>query len=249
MARSTKSQISSFEFATGQTVAKKYHVVSRLGSGWEGEVYLLKETATGIERAAKFFFPERNRGNKTLNFYARKLHKLRDCPALIQYHTQETIHYGGTDISFLVSDYVEGEILTDFLREQPGGRLDVFQGLHLLHSLTLALQGVHRFSEYHGDLHPGNVIIRRRGLGFDVKLLDFFHWGDYATHQNIRDDIVDVIRIFYDAIGGKARYAKQPAEVKGIVLGLKKSLILKKFKTIAHLRAHIENISWGEVLH
>ena len=50
-------------------------------------------------------------------------------------------------------------------------------------------------------------------------------------------------------IGGQARYARQPAEVKGIVLGLKRSLILKKFKTIAHLRAHIENISWGEVLH
>src|SRR5690349_14203221 len=130
MAKSTQANISSFDFQPGRSLAKKYEVISRLGSGWEGEVYLLKERSTGIERAAKFFFPHRNKADKSINFYAKKLHKLRDCPALIQYHTLETIHHNGHDISFLISDYVEGEILLEFLASQPGGRLDVFQGLH-----------------------------------------------------------------------------------------------------------------------
>ena len=246
MPKSEKARISSFDFPKKHVLASKYEVVSRLGSGWEGEVYLLREVATGIERAAKFFYPERNPRNKNLNFYARKLHKLRDCPALIQYHTQETIHYGGHDISFLVSDYVEGQILLDFLKEQAGGRLDVFQGLHLLHSLTVAIEDIHRQHDYHGDLHPGNVIIRRRGLGFEVKLLDFFHWGS-PSPANIRDDIYDVIRIFYDAIGGKARYARQPREVKGVCLGMRRPLVLKKFRTITMLRDHLENMTWDEV--
>lgn len=248
MARSSAPTITSFDFAPGKALAKKYEVVSRLGAGWEGEVYLLREQATGIDRAAKFFFPERNKRNKALNFYARKLHKLRDCPALIQYHTQETIHYGGFDISFLVSDYVEGEILRDFIADQPGGRLDVFQALHLLHSMTIAIEGIHRHHDYHGDLHSQNVIVRRRGLGFDVKLLDFFHWGEPKT-ENLRDDICDVIRIFYDMLGGAPRYAKLPPEVKGIILGLKRSLILKKFKTITQLREHLETMSWEELYH
>jgi len=248
MSKSLKFEISSFDFEPGRILAKKYEVISRLGSGWEGEVFLLRETATGIERAAKFFFPQRNPRNRALNFYARKLHKLRDCPALIQYHTQETIHYAGSDVSFLISDYVEGEILLEFLREQPGDRLDPFQGLHLLHSLTQAIEAVHLRNDYHGDLHPGNIIVRRRGLGFDIKLLDFFHWGQ-PSPTNLRDDICDVIRIFYDAIGGKARYSRQPPEVKGIILGLKRSLILKKFKTVTHLREHLETMSWNEVLH
>lgn len=248
MPKSAKPVIRSFDFAAGRKLAKKYEIVSKLGAGWEGEVYLLRESPTGIERAAKFFFPQRNVRNKALNFYAKKLHKLRDCPALIQYHTQETIHFSGQDISFLVSDYVEGEILTEFLKAQPRGRLDAFQGLHLLHAMSVAIEGIHRLNDYHGDLHPGNVIIRRRGLGFDIKLLDFFHWGDHPNLANIRDDVVDVIKIFYDALGGQAHYAKQPPEIKAIILGLKRSLILKKFKTITHLRDHLENLNW-DVLH
>lgn len=195
--------VRTFDFQPGRTLARKYEVVSKLGQGYEAEVYLLREHATGIERAAKFFFPHRNPRNKAINFYAKKLHKLRGCPALIQYHTQEVVQYKGQDISFLVSDYVEGEILLEFLKQQPGQRLDAFQGLHLLHALVCAVEDIHRRSDYHGDLHPGNVIIRRQGLGFHIKLLDFFHWGIFGTQTNIKDEIVDVIRIFYDAIGGK----------------------------------------------
>lgn len=248
MAHDQKSHIDTFGFPPGRTLANKYEVISRLGAGWEGEVYLLREKTTGIDRAAKFFFPERNKRNKTLTFYARKLHKLRECPSLIQYHTQETIHFEGHDISFLVSDYVEGEILQDFIESQPGQRLDPFQGLHLLYAIAKAIEGVHKRQDYHGDLHSQNVIIRRRGLGFDVKLLDFFHWGQ-PTQENLRDDICDVIRIFYDALGGKSRYARQSATVKEIILGLKKTLILRKFRSITTLCEHLEQLAWDQPAH
>ena len=240
--------IDAFDFREGRILAKKYEVLAKLGEGWEGEVYLLRELATGIERAAKFFFPQRNLRNKSSNFYAKKLHKLRNCPGLIQYHTQETIRFRNHEVTFLVSDFVEGEVLLDFLKRQPGKRIDYFQGLHLLHDIAVAVQDIHRNKDYHGDLHTGNVILRRYGLGFEVKLLDFFHWGPPRPECQ-KDDICDTIKIFYDAIGGRERYAKQPPIVKSICCGLKRTLILRKFRTMNHLRDYLENLDWAELHH
>lgn len=235
--------IDSFDFQAGRILASKYEVLGYLGSGWEGDVYLVRELTTGIERAAKFFFPHRNPRNRNLAFYARKLHKLRSCPILIQYQTHETIWYHGVRVTFLVSDYVPGELLTEFLKRQPGNRLDYFQALHLLHALTAGTERIHEQREYHGDLHTDNVIINRVGLGFQVKLIDMFHWGA-AGRANIHDDVCDLVRIFYDALGGRRHYPKQPPEVKRIVCGLKRTLILAKFNTAGKLRQYLEAMEW-----
>ena len=235
--------IDTFRFPPGQVLANKYEIVSRLGAGWEGEVYLLRERWSGIERAGKFFFPHRNRRNRAAVFHAKKLHKLRQCPILIQYLTQETIRYRDVPITLLVSDFVEGELLSDFVARQPRKRLTLFEGLHLLHALASGVESIHHVHEYHGDLHPENVIIRRRGISFELKLIDMFHWGP-AKQENIHDDVVDLVRIFYDAIGGRKHYAKQPPEAKAICCGLKRSLILKKFRTAGMLREYLETMPW-----
>jgi len=39
-----------FDFPTGKSVAGKYVVERPLGSGWEGEVYVVMERLTGIRR-------------------------------------------------------------------------------------------------------------------------------------------------------------------------------------------------------
>lgn len=236
-------RITSFSFRPGRRLAGKYEVVSRLGAGWEGEVYMLRETPTGIERAAKFFFPHRNERGRTAIFYAKKLHKLRHCPILVQYHTQETITFRGVPITFLVSEFVEGQLLSRFLAHQPGRRLSPFEGLHLLHVLAAGVERIHHLHDYHGDLHADNVIVRRHGITFDIKLVDMFHWGP-PRPENIRDDVCDLIRIFYDAVGGPKWYARQPLQVKAICCGLKRSLIVKKFRTAGHLREYLETIEW-----
>ena len=58
------------------------------------------------------------------------------------------------------------------------------------------------------------------------------------------DDLCDVIRMFYDALGGARFYPRQPPVVKEIVLGLKRSLILKRYPTMTHLRQHLESMRW-----
>ncbi len=237
-------RIDRFRFQPGALVAGKYEILSSLGAGWEGEVYLVRERRTGIERTAKFFFPHRNPRDRALRFYARKLHKLRQCPIVIQYHAQDRLEYQGAQVSILISEFVEGQLLSDFLRAMPGRKLSPFQAIHLLHSLASGIECIHAMKEYHGDLHPDNIIVQRYGLGFGLKLLDMFHWGA-PNRENIFNDVCDLVRIFYDVLGGKATYAKQPPEVKAICCGLKRSLIIEKFKTAGQLRAYIETMEWS----
>jgi serine/threonine protein kinase len=232
-----------FDLHPGRTLARKYEVVSLLGAGWEGEVYKIRERSTDIERAAKLFYPERNIRNKAANLYARKLHKLRDCPVVIQYHFQENIVFKGTPITVLISDYVEGELLESYIRRSPGKRLPLFQGIHLLHAMASGLESIHLAGEYHGDLHSENVIIRSLGLSYELKFLDFFHYGK-TSRENRDDDVCNAIRIFYDAIGGRRHYRKHPKEIKQVCCGLKRTLIVKKFRSASALRVHIETQSW-----
>ena len=238
-------RIESFDFQPGRRLARKYIVVSRLGAGWEGEMFKVVEESTGIERAAKFFFPHRNPRDRALRFYARKLHKLRRCPIIIQYHNQETFWYHGVRVSCLISELVEGELLSALLARQRGKRLAAFEALHLLHALAAGLDQIHRVKEYHGDLHSENVIVQRRGIAFEVKLVDFFSQGPPSA-ANIREDVVGLVHLLFEAIGGQKHYAAQPVEIKNICRGLRRDLIAQRFRTAGQLREHLETFDWAE---
>jgi serine/threonine protein kinase len=237
-------RIDAFNFVPGNIIAGQYEIIARLGAGWEGEVYLIRERTTGIEKTAKFFFPQHNKKDSASRFYARKLHKLRMCPIVIQYYAQDTITCDGTAVTFLVSEFVEGELLSSFLKSCRGKRLAPFQAVHLLHAMASGIECIHQLGEYHGDLHTDNIIVRRYGLDFELKLLDMFHWGA-PTKKHIHEDVIDMVRIFYDALGGQRHYAKQPREVKEMWCGLKRSLILKKFRSAGQLRTYLESMSWS----
>ena len=240
----SKRHIYEFNLPPGRVLSGKYEVVSFLGGGWEGEVYRVRERATGIERTAKLFFPQRNVGERATRFYAKKVHKLKNCPIVIPYHFQDTIRLRSTAITFLISDYVEGDVLSELLKRQPGGRLPAFTALHLLHALASGMECIHKAGEYHGDLHTDNIIVQRYGLGFELKVLDLYYW-DAPKRDSIRDDVVEMVRIFYEALGGAKHYVKQPPEVKSICLGLKKSLILQKFRTATQLKHYLETMAWS----
>ena len=238
-----KNQISHFNLKPGRVLARKYEVIDMLGAGWEGEVYLIREIATEIERTAKIFFPQRNVKDKAALFYAKKLHKLHHCPITIQYSSQETITFRGSPVTMLISEYVEGELLNQYISRQRGKRLSPFSALHLLHSLAVGMECIHAMGEYHGDLHTENVIVQRVGLRYELKLIDMFNFGK-PNKENIRYDTISLIHIFYEVLGGKKHYQKHPPEIKAIICGLKKSLILKKFRTASELRQYIETMQW-----
>jgi hypothetical protein len=63
--------------------------------------------------------------------------------------------------------------------------------------------------------------------------------------ERLRDDVADIIRLLYDAVGGQKHYAKQPPEIKTICKGLRRDLIGREFPTASHLREYLESFDWS----
>lgn len=236
-------RVKRFDFLPGRVVAGKYQIERELGSGWEGEVYAIVERTTGIRRAAKFYYPHRDPTGKAAITYARKLDALRHCPILMQYHHQEVAYFKKHKITVVISELVEGTKLSEFLQQQPEGRLSAFEALHVLHTLARGIAPIHARGEYHGDIHEHNIMLRRQGIDFDVKLLDFFDLGR-PGRDKIRKDVLNLVEVLYTCVGGREHYAGQPAVIKQIIRGLKDSLILKRFQSAGDIQRHLETLEW-----
>lgn len=238
------SKVKRFDFAPGRIIASRYQIERLLGSGWEGEVYALTERATGIRRAAKFYYPHRDPLGKAAISYARKLDALRHCPILMQYHHQEMIQVQRKKVMVVISELVEGQKLSDFLTSQPGQRLSPFEALHVLQALARGIAPIHARGEYHGDIHDDNIMIRRQGIDFEVKLLDFFDLGK-PSKQKIHKDVLNLIQVFHTLVGGRICYNEQPKVVKEIIRGLKDTLILQRFQSAGDIQRHLESLTWN----
>ncbi|MEZ6242680.1 MAG: protein kinase [Phycisphaerales bacterium] len=234
-----------FNLKPGRVIGGKYVVEDFLGAGTEGEVYRVRERRTDLLRAAKIFYPSRNQRDRAVKFYARKLERLRGCRLVIQYHHSETVRLKRGDATALISEYVEGELLGRFAAGHRGGRLPVFEALVLLREMAAGLAEIHERREYHGDLHAGNIIVSRRGVHFNVKLVDLHDHGR-SSGWNIRSDVVDLVRVFYDVLGGKKQYASMPKEIKTICCGLRRDLVMERFPTAVKLRNHLDTFEWGK---
>lgn len=236
-------RVESFGLEKGDRLAGRYVVEAKLGSGWESEVYLVSERATGVVRAAKLFFPQRNPKGRVARAHARKLHRMASCSAVVQYVGHDEVFLEGQMVTALISEYVRGKALYHWVRRQPGKRLGPMSALILLRTLADAVATIHQYGEYHGDLHEENVLVERHGLGFDVKLLDPLLVGR-RTRAHVEDDLVDLVRLYVESLGGKDRYKKLAEPWRSVVGSSRRDRVLANFKSAARLRDHLDHYRW-----
>jgi hypothetical protein len=113
----------------------------------------------------------------------------------------------------------------------------------VLYALAKGISPIHARGEYHGDIHDDNIMIRRQGINFEVKLLDFFDLGR-PTRSKIHKDVLNLVEVFHQIVGGRKRYGQQPKVVKNIIRGLKDTLILQRFQSAGDIQRHLENLVW-----
>lgn len=234
--------VKSFNFKPRLKISNKYVIIEKIGQGWEGELYLIKEIDTQIERVAKFFYPRRNPKNITVRNYAKKLHRLRECPSLIKYIARDVVEVHDKEVTYLLSDYIEGFTLDTYIASYHYHGIGFYEALHIFYALVQAVEEIHLQKESHGDLHTENVIIQKVGLKVRLKLIDVFIQPKNNT--SIQQDIYDLCFLLYEIIGGSKTYKDQPKIIKSIVCGNKRGLISKKFKNATHLKNYLENNQW-----
>lgn len=239
-----RGKVVSFDLMPGRRVGSPYEVVQLLGAGTEGEVYQIVESDTGILRAAKLYFPHCNPTGRATVWLARKLNKLRNCPIVLQYYHTQMIQISRQRILCLISEFCDGLPVEQWTAKQRGGRLQPYMALHFLYHLARGLETVHATGEYHADVHSQNILVQPRGIGFALKLFDFYNWGRRAKYKQSQD-IVDSIHLFHECIGGRRFYANMSPEIRYICAGLQRGRILSRFPNMSVLRLHLESFDWS----
>ena len=231
------------QLQVGRKLGSRYRVESLIGQGSEGAVYSVVDITTGIRRAAKIFGRQADRRGRLTTRHAQKLNRLRYCDIVLQYLHSESVRVKGQTLIALVSELCEGVQLERFIAQQPGKRMSTFMALNLLQTLVEGLEEVHLAGEYHADVHSQNIMVQPRGVGFEVKLIDFYEWGK-TTKGKQQQDILDAVRVFYEMLGGRRVYRRLPDEVKYIMAGLQTHHILKRFPTMSDLSVYLGTFEW-----
>ena len=148
----------------GQTISH-YRILSKLGHGGMGVVYVAEDTHLGRRVAVKFS----TASPENTQFRARFLREARAASALNHPHIASIYDYGETPEGhpFIVMELVSGEDLFHVLRRGP---MPVEQSLRIVEEVAEALGEAHRQGVAHRDIKPSNIVLSERG---EVKVLDF----------------------------------------------------------------------------
>jgi serine/threonine protein kinase len=150
----------------GETVSH-YRILSKLGEGGMGTVYVAEDTLLGRRVAIKTLKLGSVPGQK--RFRTRFLREARAASLLNHPHIATIHDYGETADGepYLVMELIEGQTLSDLVRKRA---LPVEQTLTIIKQVTAAIAEAHCHGVVHRDIKPSNVALNQRN---DVKVLDF----------------------------------------------------------------------------
>jgi eukaryotic-like serine/threonine-protein kinase len=142
-----------------------YEIVSLVGKGGMGQVYLAEDNRLGRKVALKFLSADFVKDPTHLQRFEQEA---RAASALNQPNILTIHEVGEIDGKrFIATEYIDGETLRQRLLS---GSVKVAAALGIAEQVASALSAAHAAGIIHRDIKPENIMLRRDGV---VKVLDF----------------------------------------------------------------------------
>jgi len=188
----------------GRVIAERYRILSLLGRGGMGVVYLVEHVHIGKRMAMKLLHGELARNRDTIQRFQREA---KAVSKLTHPNTVQVFDFGNSQgLMYLVMELVEGRDLGDTLRD--AGALDFKRVARLGAQVCASLAEAHRLGIVHRDLKPENVMVTKLADGKErAKVLDF-------GLAKLRDGKMDVTVTRAGAIVGTPYYMS-PEQIRG----------------------------------
>ncbi|HKR15475.1 MAG TPA: tetratricopeptide repeat protein [Pyrinomonadaceae bacterium] len=150
----------------GQTLSH-YRILSKLGEGGMGTVYVAEDTVLGRQVAVKTLKVPTKPGQRL--YRTRFLREARAASLLNHPHIATIHEYGEAEDGqpYLVMELINGQSLSELLREES---LPVDRAVAIVKQVAEAIAEAHRHGIVHRDIKPSNVALNQRN---EVKVLDF----------------------------------------------------------------------------
>jgi serine/threonine protein kinase len=151
-------------YFTGKQIAH-YKIISLLGSGGMGEVYLAEDLRMHRKLALKLLPAHFTQNTDRIVRFQRESRAV----SALNHPNIITIYEIGEDqgIHFIASEFIEGDTLRKKINR---GKLSVKEAIDITIQTANALSAAHTTGIVHRDIKPENIMIRRDGY---IKVLDF----------------------------------------------------------------------------
>jgi tetratricopeptide (TPR) repeat protein len=203
------------------SIAERYSILSMLGGGGMGRVYLARDTELDELVAVKMVQSELLNDPNALTMLRREVKLARRVTHPNVARTYDIDIHGGQ--RFITMEYVEGESLASVLKRGP---LEVATFLDLARAMCDGLAAAHAAGVVHRDLKPANVLVGEGGravitdFGIACLATSLDVWKSSGTPRymapeqiegqpaDVRTDIYALGLVFFEMLTGHRPFAE-----------------------------------------
>ncbi|MGD1008266.1 MAG: serine/threonine-protein kinase, partial [Ignavibacteriaceae bacterium] len=152
-------------FNTGTNI-RDYKILSKIGEGGMGSIYLAEDEMLGRKITLKVLNPVLSQDEQLIERFKQeaKVQASLIHPNIVTLHS---FFREGTDY-VMVMEYAEGKMLKEIIREE--GKIDELRSVKILLQILEGLGFAHQRGVVHRDIKPSNIMVDSNS---NIKIMDF----------------------------------------------------------------------------